>query len=121
MLNTIVATFAGTTLKTAQNSVQYYSWCGVPVFGLGVKGHYSSDGSRIVDYFTTYSLPWINTLSLWQYSDAQSSWIDTTNPKKGICEAKAKFTLGVGVQAQYIFIGLPVQTRDVFVQATALP
>lgn len=120
MLNSITPTLGGTTLKTAQNSVQYYSWCGVPVFGLGVRGYYTSDGSKIVNYSTTYSLPWINTLSLWQYSNASSSWIYQTSTK-GICEAYARFTLGVGVQTQYLYLGIPIQTRDVFVQATALP
>ncbi|AEM74031.1 hypothetical protein [Caldicellulosiruptor acetigenus] len=120
ILNSIAPVLAGTTLKSAQNSVQYYSWCGVPVFGLGVRGYYSSDGSKIVDYSTTYCLPWINTLSLWQYSNTSSSWIYKTSTK-GICEAKATFTLGIGIQTQYLFVGIPIQTRDVFVQATALP
>lgn len=111
---------AGTTLRATYNRVQFYSWCGIPIFSLAAQGYYYTSNNKITSYSTTRSLPTINFLSPWTSSNESSSWIYKSDTR-GTVEAVARFRLMLGIATNDFSLGLTFQDVWKFVRAEARP
>ena len=97
---------AGAKTKTVSKTNTQYSWVGIKIFSIGVKGWYDSNGTKVTSFNKTTAIP--RCYLLWTNSNASSWWTSTTNKKQAQCYAQAKFCLGVttekvtiGVQSGY--------------------
>ncbi len=107
---------AADTVKSAYNRIDRYSWCGLHIYSLAVRGYYTSDGSKIKSFDETYCLSSFGTLSMWSCKNESSKWIDKRT-YTGICEASAYFYLYVGFETA---IKLGVYLQDGWESVTAV-
>lgn len=90
MGSAMVNAAAGT--KTAKKSDNYYSWCGVLCFTMGVEGNYHSNGKKIDKFSKTKAVT--STHGTWSAHDKSSSWI-YKGKKSGTVKAYATFKNGI--------------------------
>lgn len=83
------------TRKTASNTSSVYSWAGVKVVSISVKGYYYTNGRKITRYSgTTPSVRKCNGCFLYTIDAASSSWI-AQGDTEGVAHASAEVKVGI--------------------------
>jgi len=95
---TVLGAGASSPIKTKDISATEirYSWVGIKVIELTVKGWYDADGIRVVKFNNTTAEP--KTFLTWSSSQRASWWTSTTNTKQAQCYGQTKFTLGISTK-----------------------
>ncbi|WP_455950775.1 hypothetical protein [Eubacterium sp.] len=115
----IITSFAGvsaaTKSKTASNSRTQKSWVGIPVYKIGIKGDYCTDGKKL----SKWSNARCNNATYypgWSCKSKKAKWV--VKEKKS-SKVRNNSTFFYGLDTQWITVGL--QSYDDEISATVKP
>lgn len=99
--------------KTATNTLNRYSWCGIWVYSLGVEGEYASNGYKITQYNGVDAIP--KSGFMWFVKDGSSGSWAYKGTKDGTCKAVGTFCQSA--LTKIIQVPINTQTESVYANA----
>lgn len=102
---------AAVKTKTVSGYDNYYSWAGLKIFTVGVKGFYDSNGRKVTSFGKVS--PEHNTNWAWSIASETAYWTSEKNTSQAQAYAKGKFVLGVSTSL--VTIGVQTVTKSITV------